>query len=53
MSCVWVLQREHSSDGCNLASTLCRAVLRNGDLFELGKGAMSEAGKYLFRAPKM
>ena len=23
MSCVWVLQRGHSGDGCDLASTLC------------------------------
>ena len=24
MSCVWVLQRGHSGDGCDLASTLCK-----------------------------
>ena len=24
MSCVWMLQREHSGDGCVLASTLCK-----------------------------
>ena len=35
MSCVWVLQREHSGDGCDLASTLCKYDLRNGDLFVL------------------
>ena len=52
MSCVWMLQRWHSGDGCVLASTLCKYDLRKGDLFvsELGKGATSEAGKYLFRA---
>ena len=52
MSCVWMLQRGHSGDGCVLASTLCKYDLRKGDLFcsELGKGAMSEVGEYLFRA---
>ena len=34
MSCVWVLQRGHSDDGCDLASTLCK-YLRKGDLFVL------------------
>ena len=33
MSCVRVLQRGHSSDGCDLASTLCKYELRKGDLF--------------------
>ena len=33
MSCVWVLQRGHSGDGCDLALTLCRYDLRKGDLF--------------------
>ena len=33
--CVWVLQRGHSGDGCDLASTLCKYDLRNGDLFVL------------------
>ena len=28
MSCVWVLQRGHSGDGCDLASTLCKYDLR-------------------------
>ena len=32
---VWVLQRWHSGDGCDLASTLCRYDLRKGDLFVL------------------
>ena len=35
MSCVWVLQRGHSSDACDLALTLCKYDLRNGDLFFL------------------
>ena len=53
MSCVWMLQRGHSGDGCVLAWTLCKYDLRKGYLFvcsELGKGATSEAGKSLFRA---
>ena len=35
VSCVWVLQRGLSSNGCNLASTLCKYDLRKGDLFVL------------------
>ena len=35
MSCVWMLQRGHSGDGCVLASTLCKYDLRNGVLFVL------------------
>ena len=35
MSCMWMLQRGHSGDGCVLASTLCRYDLRKGDLFVL------------------
>ena len=44
-----VLQRGHSGDGCDLASTLYKYDLKKGYLFvlSLGKG---EAGKYLFRA---
>ena len=34
-SCVWVSHRAHSSDGCDLASTLCKYDLRKGDLFVL------------------
>ena len=44
------LQRGHSGDGCDLASTLCKHDLKV--LFicsELGKGATSEAWKCLFR----
>ena len=33
MSCVWVLYRVHSGDGCDLASTLWKYDLRKGDLF--------------------
>ena len=35
MSCVWVLQRGDSGDGCDLAPTLCKYDLRKGDLFDL------------------
>ena len=35
MSCVWMLQRVHSGDGCVLVSTLCKYDLRKGDLFVL------------------
>ena len=32
---MWVLQRGHSSDGCDLSSTLCKYDLSKGDLFVL------------------
>ena len=32
---MWVLQRGHSGDGCDLVSTLCKYDLRMGDLFVL------------------
>ena len=35
VSCVWVLQRGHSGDGCDLVSTLCKYDLRKVDLFVL------------------
>ena len=35
MSCVWMLQRGHSGDGCVLASTLCKYDLRKGNWFVL------------------
>ena len=40
MSCVRMLQRGHSGDGCDLASTVCKydlrkEDLRKGDLFVL------------------
>ena len=53
LSCVCgVLQRGHSGDGCDLASTLCKYDLRKRDLLVLSwaRGATSEAGKNLFRA---
>ena len=33
MSCVCMLQRGHSGDGCVLASTLCKYDLSKGDFF--------------------
>ena len=55
MSYVCVLQREHSGDGCDLASTLSTYDLRKGGFVcsDLRKGATSEAGKYLFGAANM
>ena len=35
VSCVWMLQRGHSGDGCVLASTLCKYDSRKADLFVL------------------
>ena len=35
MSCVRMLQKGHSGDGCFLASTLCKYDLRKGYLFVL------------------
>ena len=35
MCVMCVLQREHSGDGCVLASTLCKYDLRKGYLFAL------------------
>ena len=32
---VWVLQRWHSGDGCDLASTSCKYDMRKEDLFLL------------------
>ena len=49
-----MLQRGHSGDGCESASTLCNYDLRKGYLFVLlGKGATSEAWKCLFGAANM
>ena len=31
MLCMLMLQRGHSGDGCDFASTLCKYDLRNGD----------------------
>ena len=49
---MWVLQRGHSSDECNLASTLCEYDLRKGDLFVLSWTRVRQVnwGKSLFRA---
>ena len=33
-----MLQRGHSGDGCDLASTFCKYNLRKGDLFVLSWG---------------
>ena len=35
MSCMWVLQRGNSGDGCHLALALCNYDFRKGDLFVL------------------
>ena len=37
---ICVLQRSHSGDGCDLASTLCKHDLRKGDLFVLSWGSV-------------
>ena len=52
MSCVLMLQRGHSGDGCVLASTLCKYDFRNGDLFVLSWARVRRVrrGKSLFRA---
>ena len=38
---VWVLQRGHSGDGCDLVSTLCNYDLRKGDSFVLSSEFIS------------
>ena len=51
MSCVWMLQRGHSGDGCVLASTLCKYDLRKGDLFVLSWARVRQVRRgSLFRA---
>ena len=35
MVCMWVFQRGHSGDGCDLVWTLCKNDLGKGDLFVL------------------
>ena len=42
MSCVWMLQRGHSGDGCFFASTLCKYDLRRIDLFVLSWAGCDE-----------
>ena len=51
MSCVWMLQRGHSGDGCVLALTLCKYDLRKGDLFVLSWARVRRVRRgSLFRA---
>ena len=51
MSCVWVLQKGNSGDGCNLASTLCTYDLTKGDLFALSWAMVRRVRRgSLFRA---
>ena len=40
VSSVWVLQKGHCGDGCDLASTLCTYDFRMGDLFVLSWARM-------------
>ena len=49
MSCVSVLQRGHSGDRCDLASTFCKYDFRKGDLFVLSWVRVRRV-KYIFRA---
>ena len=35
MWCVWVFERGHSGDGCDLASNFCKYDLRKEDLYVL------------------
>ena len=39
---MWVLQRKHSGDGCDFASTLCKYDLRKRDLFVLSLARVDE-----------
>ena len=51
VSCVWMLQRGHSSDGCVLPSTLCKYDLRKGYLFVLSLASVRRVRRgSLFRA---
>ena len=49
MSCVCMLQRGHSGDGCVLVSTLCKYDLRKGDLFVLSWARVRWGSLSLFR----
>ena len=40
VSGVWVMQKGHCGDGCDLASTLCKYDTRKGDLFVLTWASM-------------
>ena len=44
MSLGYLFQRGHSGDGCEVASTLCRYILRKGDLFVLIEQVMDVWG---------
>ena len=44
MSCMWVLHRGHSVDGCDLALTLCKYDLRKGDWFVLSWARVRRVG---------
>ena len=45
MSCVSVLQRGNSGDGCDLVSPLCTYDLRKGDLFVLSWARVRRVGR--------
>ena len=40
MSCVWMIQRGHSGDGCVFLSILCKYDLRKADLFVLSSATV-------------
>ena len=45
VSCVWVLQRGNSGDGCDLKSTLRKYDLRKRDLFVLSWAMVRRVGR--------
>ena len=49
VSCVWMLWRGNSGDGCVLASTMCKHDLRKGNLFVLSWASVRRV-TYLVRA---
>ena len=51
VSCVRMLQRGNSGDGCDLASTVCKYDMRKGDLFVLSWARVRRVRRgSLFRA---
>ena len=42
---MWVLQRGHSGDGSDLASTLCKYDFRKDDLFVLSWAMVRRVGR--------
>ena len=44
-----MLQRGHSGDGCDFASTLCKYDLRKGDLFVLSWARVQRAANVWWR----